>query len=119
VHGAVQFSLVKTIIVEAISFFIIIFRLVTILHVVIGIIRVSSRGNWCGIRRSGRGSWWRYLHCWRGRQSPRRSQHSIRVNFQDCSIFCLNEKVGVLRFLLHRLDRRGQLRSKRLSPGHL
>jgi hypothetical protein len=62
VHGAVWFSLARIIIVEAISFFIIIFRLVTILHVVVGIIRVSSRGNWCGIRRSGRcdrGSWWR------------------------------------------------------------
>jgi hypothetical protein len=42
-----------------------------------------------------------------------------RVHLQDRSILSLNEEVQVLQFLLLRLDRRGQLRSKRLSPGHL
>jgi hypothetical protein len=107
VHGAVRVSLARTIIVQIISFLIVILCLVTILGVVTGIIRISSRGNWCGIHRSGSGSWCQHLHCWRGRQSPRRSQLSIRVNFQDHSILCLNEVVGVLRFLLHRLDKRG------------
>jgi hypothetical protein len=59
----VWFSLARTIIVEAISFFIVIFCLVTILLVVVGIIRVSSRGNWCWNNWSGRSSWWRHLHC--------------------------------------------------------
>jgi hypothetical protein len=43
VHGAVRFSLARTIIVEVISFFIVILCLVTILRVVTGIIRISSR----------------------------------------------------------------------------
>jgi hypothetical protein len=113
VHDAVRVSLARTIIVEVISFLIVILCLVTVLGVVAGIIRISSRGNWCGIHRSdmsswyGRGSWWRHLHCWRGRQSSRRSQLSIRVNFQDHCILCLNEVVGVLRFLLYWLDRGG------------
>jgi hypothetical protein len=107
VHGAERFSLTRTIIVEVISFFIVIFCLVTILRVLTGIIRVSSRSQWCWNNWSGRSSWWRHLHCWRGRQSPWRSQLSIRVNFQDCSTLYLDEVVGVLLFLLHRLDRRG------------
>jgi hypothetical protein len=119
VHGAKRFSLVRTIIVEVISFFIVIFCLVTILRVITGIIQVSSRGNWCGNNWSVMSSWWRHLHCWRGRQSSRRSQLSIRVNFQDRSTLYLDEVVGVLLFLIHRLDRREKLRSKRLSPGHL
>jgi hypothetical protein len=107
VHGAVRFSLARTIIVEIISFFIVIFCFVTILSVVAGIIRVSSRDSWCGNNWSDRGSWWRHLHCWRGRQSPWRSQLSITVNFQDRSTLYFDEVVGVLLFLLHRLDRRG------------
>jgi hypothetical protein len=107
VHGAVWFSLTRTIIVEVISFLIVILCLVTILSVVAGIIWISSRGSWCGNNWSDRSSWWWHLHCWRGRQSSQRFQLSIRVNFQDRSILCLNEVVGVLRFLLHRLDRRG------------
>jgi hypothetical protein len=111
VHDVVRVSFARTFIVLVISFLVIL-CLVTILGVVAVIIRISSRGNWCGILRSdssswcGRGSWWRHLHCWRGRQSSRKSQLSIRVNFQDRSIFCLNEEVRVLRFLLS-LDRRG------------
>jgi hypothetical protein len=124
VHDAIQVSLTRTFIVVVISFLIVIICLVTTLGVVAGIFRISSHGNWRGILRSdrsswcGRGSWRRHLHCWRGRQSSRRSQLSIRVNFQDRFIFCLNEEVRVLWFLL-RLDGRGQLCSKRLSPGHL
>jgi hypothetical protein len=97
---------VRTIIVEVISFFIVILCLVTILRVVAGIIRISSRSNWCGNNWSNRSSWWWHLRYWRGRQSSRRSQFSIRVNFQDCSTLYL-DVVGVLLFLLRRLDRRG------------
>jgi hypothetical protein len=107
VHGAVWFSLARTIIVEVISFLTVILYLVTILRVVTRIIRISSRGSWCGNNWSDRSSWWRHLHCWRGRQSSRRSQLSIRVNFQDLSTVYLDKVVGVLWFLLHRLDRRG------------
>jgi hypothetical protein len=113
VHGAVRVSLARTIIVEVISLLIVIIGLFTILGIVTGIIRISFGSNWCGIHMSdssswcGRGSWWRHLHCWRGRQSSRRSQLSIRVNFQDRSILCLNEELRVLRLLLLRLDRRG------------
>jgi hypothetical protein len=73
VHGAVRVSLARTIIVEVISFLIVILCLVTILGVITGIIRVSSRGSWCGNNRSdrsswcSRGSWWQRLLCWRGR----------------------------------------------------
>jgi hypothetical protein len=107
VHGAVRFSLARTIIIEVIFFLIVILCLVTIPGVVAGIIRISSRGSWCGNNWSDRSSWRGHLHYWRGRQSSRRSQLSIRINFQDRSILCLNEVVGVLRFLLHRLDKRG------------
>jgi hypothetical protein len=107
VHGAVRFSLARTIIVEIISFLIVILCLVTVLRVVTGIIRISSRDSWCGNKWSDRSSWWRHLHCWRGRQSSWRSQLSIRVDFQDLSTLYLDEVVGVLWFLLLRLDRRG------------
>jgi hypothetical protein len=52
VHDAVQVSLARTIIVVVISFLIVILCLVTILGVAAGIIRISSRGNWCRILRS-------------------------------------------------------------------
>jgi hypothetical protein len=56
VHDAVQVSLARTIIVVVISFLIVILCLVTILGVAAGIIRISSRGNWCRILRSDRSS---------------------------------------------------------------
>jgi hypothetical protein len=94
----------RTIIVEVISFFIVIFCLTTILRVVTRVIRVSSRGSWCGNNWSDRSSWWQHLHCRWGRQSPRRPQLSIRVNFQHHSILYLDEVVGIRLLLLHGLD---------------
>jgi hypothetical protein len=106
VHGAVWFSLARSIVVKVISFLIVILCVVTILGVVVGIIRISSRGSWCGNNWSDRSSWWRHLHCCAGKaelaEIPTLHQSKLSGSFH----LCLNKVVGVPRFLLHRLESR-------------